>query len=152
MSYHKLWFNKTAQQFKVLQPLPEFHHAQTFIKANLPKLIDEMDSRGLDLRDPGNWWESLYIDAVIELENAEGQMFTIAVGIVDQWKPALAAHRIISSPKMMRFRETVGLDQHWLFYVTSRHPYSDDIWLDLLYEQIDQPVGNNRCILLEVDP
>ncbi|MCH9056290.1 hypothetical protein [Parathermosynechococcus lividus] len=150
MTYHKLWFQQTARQLQVLRPFPAFEIVQGFIHTYLPKLIDDMDGRGLDLTDPYHWWESIYIDGILELENSEGVTLSVAVGIIEQWRNANTALRMITTPRMVELRHSLNLEQHWLFYVSSRKPYPESVWIDLLYEQADKPPPESRCCIIEV--
>jgi len=150
MTYHKLWFQQTARQLKVLRPFPAFQIVQSFVQTYLPKLIDDMDGRGLDLTDPYHWWESIYIDGILELENSEGRTVPVAVGIIEQWRSASTALRLVTTPQMAELRTSLNLEQHWLFYVSSRKPYAEAVWIDLLYEQADKPSPESGCSLIEV--
>lgn len=151
MTYHKLWFQQTASHLKVLRPFPPFSVVQNFIREYLPNLIDYMDGQGLDLSDPQHWWESIYIDGILELENSEGKTLRVAAGIIEQWRNANAALRLITTPAMAKLRrDSLNVSQHWLFYVSSRKPYPESLWIDLLYEQADTPPTETGCTIIEV--
>ncbi len=151
MSYHRLWFRKTARNLKLLQPYPQFSKIQSLVQNHMPRLITELQDGGEDLNDPQVWWQALFIDALLNVENSDGKTFTIGVGLQDKWKPALNAHRTISTPTFQTCRQELGIDQHWLFYVTSKYPYEEETWIDLIYAQIDRDPPSSGCILLDVD-
>ncbi|AFY62658.1 hypothetical protein [Synechococcus sp. PCC 6312] len=151
MSYHKLWFRQTAKNLKLLHPYPEFSKIQGLVKSAMPQLITDLKAEGEDLNDPQVWWQALYMDALLLVENSAGESFKIAVGLQDKWKPALNAHRTISSPTFQKCRERLDIDQHWLFYVTSKYPYGEEVWIDLIYAQVDREPPPSTCVLLDVD-
>lgn len=73
----------------------------------------------------------------------------MAAGIIEQWRNANAALRLITTPAMAKLRrESLNVSQHWLFYVSSRKPYPESLWIDLLYEQADTPPQKRAVPLL----
>ncbi len=149
--YHRLWFRQTARNLQLLQPYPEFTEIQSLVKRTMPRLITDLEAEGEDLNDPQVWWQALFMDAILLVESSNGDALKIAVGIQEKWKPALNAHRAISTPTFQNCRDKLGLDQHWLFYVTSKYPYDEEVWIDLIYAQADREPPPSGCILLDVD-
>jgi hypothetical protein len=151
MSYHKLWFRQTARNLQLLHPYPKFTEIKSLVKSIMPQLIADLHQEGEDLNDPQVWWQALFMDALILVENSAGENLKIAVGLQDKWKPALNAHRTICSTTFQKCRDKLGIDQHWLFFVSSKSPYADDFWIDLIYTQVDREPPPTRCILLDVE-
>ena len=57
---------------------------QAVISGCLPEIVDKARSRGVDLDDPYEVCELLSIDAVISLEDIQGQHHRVAISIVER--------------------------------------------------------------------
>lgn len=150
MSYHILWFRRTAHQLQMLEPDFEFSLLTAILRDRLPYLVQEMAIRGLDLEDPNAWWSAVFMDAVLRIENAQGKNFRVAVGLFEEWEAALNALKTTQSRQFRAIRADLGIDQHWLIYIEGKRPYPNEHWMDLLYREIDRKPGYRGCSLLEM--
>ena len=150
MSYQAMWFKSSASQLRLLERSLNFESVREIVSDRLPLLIKEMESKGLDLEDPNHWWELLFIDGVIRIENASGKLFRVAVYLMDDWRTAVKTLSVIKSRKFQAIRTDLGIDQHWIVFTDAKQPHSNDEWMDVLYRQMDQEPRESGCALIEM--
>ena len=150
MSYQSMWFRNSASQLQLLERSVSFEIVRTIVSERLPLAVQEMESKDLDLEDPNQWWELLFIDGVIRIENASGKLFRVAVYLMDDWRAAVKTLSVIESRKFQAIRTDLGIDQHWIVFTDARQHHSNDEWMDLLYEQIDRKPRESGCALIEM--
>lgn len=150
MSYQAMWFRSAASQLKILDQSLDFSSVRAIISDRLPLLLQEIKGKGKDLEDPTYWWELVYIDGVIALENAQGKLMRVAIYMSDNWRLARTTLKIVQSRKFSMIRTDLGINQHWIIYTEAKHPHSCAQWVDLLYEQIDQQPQLFSIILVAV--
>lgn len=150
MSYQVIWFRKSINQLQLLDSSVSFEIARSVASKHLPLVVKDMESKGLDPEDTDNWWESLFINGVIKIEDAQGKLFKVAVYLVNDQKVAEKALETVESKKFRVIRTDLGIDQHWIVLTDANKPYSNDKWMDVLYEQIDQNSGRSGCALIKL--
>ena len=150
MSYQVIWFRKSINQLRLLDNSISFETVRSVASKHLPLVVKDMESKGLDPEDTDNWWESLFINGVIKIENAQGKLFKVAVYLVNDQKVAEKALQTVESKKFRVIRTDLGIDQHWIVLTDANKPYSDDKWMDVLYEQIDQKSGSSGCASIKL--
>lgn len=150
MSYQVIWFRKSVNQLRLLDKSISFETVRAIVSDHLPLAVKDMESKGLDLEDTEPWWKSLFINEVIRIENAEGKLFKVAIYLVNDRKVAEKVLETVESKKFRTIRTALGIDQHWIVLTDGKKPYSDDEWVDVLYEQIDQNSGMSGCALIEM--
>lgn len=150
MSYQAIWFRKSINQLQLLDNSVSFETVQSVVNEHLPLAVKDMESKGLDSEDTDYWWKLLFISGVIKIENIQGKLFKVAVYLVDDRKIAERALETVESRKFRIIRTDLGIDQHWIILADAKKPYSDDKWMDVLYEQIDQNSGRSGCALIEL--
>lgn len=150
MSYQVIWFRKSVNQLQLLDRSVSFEIVRTIVSERLPLAVKDMEAKGLDPEDTDHWWESLFINGVIKIENAQGKLFKVAIYLVNDPKVAEKALETVESKKFRIIRTDLGIDQHWIVLTDARKPHSDDKWMDVLYEQIDRNSGKSGCALIEM--
>lgn len=149
MSYQSMWFRSAASQLRLLDRSLSFEIIRAIVSDRLPFAIEEMELKGLDLEDPTHWWELLFIDGVIRIENAQGKLIRVAIYLTDNWKVAVKTLEVVESKKFQMLRTDLGIDQHWIVFADAKTPHSNDYWMDVLYGQIDQEQSLSGCALVE---
>lgn len=150
MSYQAMWFRKAASQLRLLDWGENFENVRAMIDERFPLAVKKMKSKGLDLEDPNHWWELLFIDGLIKIENSQGEIFRVGIYLVKDWRAAEKTLEIIESRKFQTVRSELGIDQHWLILTDAKKPHSNDDWIDALYGQIDQEPRESGCALIEM--
>lgn len=150
MSYQSIWFKNAASQLQLLDRGLSFESIRAIVSDRLPLAVKEMQAKGIDLADPASWWELLFINAVIKVENAQGKQVRVAICLLDDWKVAVKTLAIIESKKFEMLRTDLGLDRHWIVFADSKTPYANDIWMDIIYGQIDIEPSKSGCALIEM--
>lgn len=150
MSYQVIWFRKSISQLRLLDNSISFETVRSVASKHLPLVVKDMELKGLDPEDTDNWWKSLFISGVIKIENAQGKLFKVAVYLVTDQKVAEKALQTVESKKFRVIRTDLGIDQHWIVLTDANKPYSDDKWMDVLYEQIDQKSGRSGCASIKL--
>lgn len=149
MSYQAIWFKTAAKQLQIIDFSLSFSSLQTIVGDRLPLLVQEMKRKRVDLDDPSYWWEALFINQLIVIENAQGKQLRVAVYLSDDWKVVQTTLKIVEFPKFQSVRVDLGIDQHWIIYV-DRTPLSVEEWCDLLYTNIDIEASASGCKVIEV--
>ena len=150
MSYQAIWFRKSVSQLRLLDRSVSFETVRTIVSDRLPLAVKDMESKGLDLEDTDHWWESLFINGVISIEDAQGKLFKVAIYLVNDRRVAEKALETVESTKFRTIRNDLRIDQHWIVLTDAKKPHSDDEWMDVLYEQIDRSSGKSGCALIEM--
>jgi hypothetical protein len=150
MSYQSIWFKRSASQLQLLERSLNLESVREIIGDRLPLAIKELELKGLDPEDPNSWWDLLFIDGVIRLENAQGKPSRVAICVMDNWRTVVKTLQIVKSKKFQIVRTDLGIDQHWIVFTESKKPYSNEDWMDLLYGQIDQEPSQSGCALIEM--
>lgn len=150
MSYQAMWFRSAASQLRLLEPSLSLESVKEIVSDRLPLAVKEMELKGLDLDDPYSWWELLFVDGTIAIENAQGKVLRVAVYLTHNWWQAEKTLKVIESKKFRVIRADLGVDQHWIVFTDARKPYSNDEWMDVLYGQIDQEQSESGCALIEM--
>lgn len=150
MSYQKMWFRSAASQLKILEQSLDFASVCEIISAHLPLLVAEIKGKGVDLEDPTYWWELVYIDGVVVLENAQGKLMRVAIYMSDNWRTSRTILRIIQSRTFLSIRNDLGINQHWIIYSEAKNPHCTAQWVDVLYAQIDLQPDVFGCVLVEM--
>ena len=145
-----MWFRNSASQLQLLDRSVSFEIIRAIASDRLPLAVQEMESKDLDLEDPNHWWELLFIDGVIRIENASGKLSRVAIYVIDDWRTAVKTLKVIQSRKFQAIRTNLGIDQHWVVFTDARQPHSNDEWMDLLYGQVDQELNESGCTLIEM--
>jgi hypothetical protein len=153
MSIIGLRFRSMAARIKVLSlnhPDLAVEKVQRVISDRLTEIVDRARSSGIDLDDPYEVWELLSIDAVISLEDIQGQHHRVAISIVEN---EARAYRLMKQRQTYAWKDvrvTLGMHCHWIFCVNAKHLPSDGEWIDILYHQIDIPCGWSDCRLINL--
>ncbi len=150
MSYQSMWFRSAASQLQLLEQSLSFESVRAIVSDRLPILVKEMESKGLDLEDPTYWWELLFIDGAIKIENVQGKQQRVAIYLTNHWRMAVKTLAVIESRKFQMIRTDLGVDQHWIIFTDTKHPHSHDYWMDVLYGQIDTKPSKSGCALIEM--
>jgi hypothetical protein len=123
---------------------------QAVISGCLPEILDKARSRSVDLEDPDEMWELLSIDAVVSLEDIQGQHHRVAISIVERED---RAYRLMKQRQTYLWKEVrvdLGIYCHWVFCIDAKHLPDDGEWIDILYHQIDLPRGWSDCRLVNL--
>ena len=150
MSYQSMWFRSAASQLRLLDRALNFESVKEIVSDRLPLAVKEMELKGLDLEDPNYWWELLFIDGVIGLENAQGKLFRVVIHLLDNWRTAVKTLQVIESRKFQMLRTDLRIDQHWIVFTDAKKPHPYEYWVDVLYGQIDQEPSSSGCVLIEM--
>lgn len=150
MSYQAMWFRSAASQLRLLDRALSFESVKEIVSDRLPLAVKEMELKGLDLEDPTHWWELLFIDGAIAIENAQGKPIRVAIYLMDNWRTAVKTLLVIESRKFQMIRTDLGIDQHWIVFTDAKEPHSNEYWVDVLYGQIDIEPRQSGCALIEM--
>ncbi|MBW4696580.1 MAG: hypothetical protein KME03_01530 [Aphanocapsa lilacina HA4352-LM1] len=152
MSYQsKLWFQRIARELKIVDK--EFLRTITVatlrpaIRSRLSDRVEEASRRGEDLQDPATWLDLVLIDAVVSLENIDGEAIRVAVLVTTRDRHALNELGLVKSQNFRAVRSALGIQRHWVILLDSVAPPSQEQLVDSLYEQIDQP---GECTLIDL--
>jgi hypothetical protein len=153
MSIIGLRFRSMAARIKVLS----LNHSdlavekvRLIISDRLTEIVGFARSSGIDLDDPYEVWELLSIDAVISLEDIQGQHHRVAISIVERED---RAYRLMKQRQTYLWKEVrvdLGIYCHWVFCIDAKHLPDDGEWIDILYHQIDLPRGWSDCRLINL--
>jgi hypothetical protein len=153
MSIIGLRFRSMAARIKVLS----LNHrdlavekVRLVISDRLTGIVDRARSSGIDLDDPYEVWELLSIDAVISLEDIQGQHHRVAISIVEHEARAYRLMKQRQTYSWKDVRVTLGMHCHWVFCVNAKQLPDDGEWIDILYHQIDIPRGWSDCRLINL--
>jgi hypothetical protein len=153
MSIIGLRFRSMAARIKVLtlnHPDLAVEKVQAVISDCLPEIVDKARSRGADLDDPYEVWELLDIDAVVSLEDIQGQHHRVAISIVERED---RAYRLMKQRQTYLWKEVrvdLGIYCHWVFCIDAKYLPDDGEWIDILYHQIDIACGWSDCRLINL--
>jgi hypothetical protein len=153
MSIIGLRFRSMAARIKVLSlnhPDLAVEKVQLVIGDRLTGIVDRARSSGIDLDDPYEVWELLSIDAVISLEDIQGQHHRVAISIVENEARAYRLMKQRQTYSWKDVRVTLGMHCHWVICVNAKHLPDDGEWIDILYHQIDTPRGWSDCRLINL--
>jgi hypothetical protein len=154
MSIIGLRFRSMAARIKVLNlnhPDLEVEKVQLVIElSRLTGIVEKARSRGVDLDDPYEVWELLGIDAVISLEDIQGQHHRVAISIVEREDRAYRLMKQRQTYSWKDVRVALGMHCHWVLCVNGKHLPDDGEWIDILYHQIDIPRGWSDCRLINL--
>jgi hypothetical protein len=153
MSIIGLRFRSMAARIKVLSlnhPDLAVEKVRLVISDRLTGIVDRARSSGIDLDDPYEVWELLSIDAVISLEDIQGQHHRVAISIVEREDRAYRFMKQRQTYSWKDVRVTLGMNCHWVFCVDAKHLPDDGEWIDILYHQIDIPRGWSDCRLINL--
>jgi hypothetical protein len=153
MSIIGLRFRSMAARIKVLSlnhPDLAVEKVRLVISDRLTGIVDKARSIGIDLDDPYEVWELLSIDAVISLEDIQGQHHRVAISIVENEARAYRLMKQRQTYSWKDVRVSLGMHCHWVFCVNAKHLPDDGEWIDILYHQIDTPRGWSDCRLIDL--
>jgi hypothetical protein len=123
---------------------------QLVIGDRLTGIVEKARSRGIDLDDPYEVWELLSIDAVISLEDIQGQHHRVAISLVEREDRAYRLMKQRQTYSWKDVRVALGMHCHWVLCVSAKHLPDDGEWIDILYHQIDIPRGWSDCRLINL--
>ncbi|MGI0481090.1 hypothetical protein ACN4EE_09885 [Geminocystis sp. CENA526] len=146
-----LRFQTLAQQLKVLafdakDLNPE--HLLSVAEKFVSKRLAWAKNKRYDLTDIFVLWETLNIDAVMELENAGGKLIRVGVSFVGNEDKGRDRVYDLKSRSGYGIRKALKLEQYWVFAVNFKHFPCQDEWIDILYREIDTPVNHSGCRLI----
>jgi hypothetical protein len=153
MSIIGLRFRSMAARIKVLSlnhPDLAVEKVRLVISDRLTGIVDRARSIGIDLDDPYEVWELLGIDAVISLEDIQGQHHRVAISIVENEARAYRLMKQRQTYSWKDVRVALGMHCHWVICVNAKHLPDDGEWIDILYHQIDIPRGWSDCRLINL--
>jgi hypothetical protein len=153
MSIIGLRFRSMAARIKVLNlnhPDLAVEKVRLAIGDRLTELVQKARSRGVDLDDPYEVWELLGIDAVISLEDIQGQHRRVAISIVEREDRAYRLMKQRQTYSWKAVRVDLGMHCHWVLCANAKHLPDDGEWIDILYHQIDIPRGWSDCRLINL--
>lgn len=128
-------------QLEQIIPLIAIHLSSLFLSAI---------ARRLDLNDLITVWGLLKIDAIIRLENNQGESIRVAVALHNQDNKAYSLYRMAQKSSMSKIRKLLNINQYWVFCVQEQlFPEKED-WIDLLYNQIDISSNKGSCQLINL--
>ena len=153
MSIIGLRFRSMAARIKVLNlnhPDLSVETVRLVISDRLAEMVDKARSIGIDLDDPYEVWELLSIDAVISLEDIQGQHHRVAISIVENEARAYRLMKQRQTYSWKDVRVALRMHCHWVICVNAKHLPDDGEWIDILYHQIDIPRGWSDCRLINI--
>jgi hypothetical protein len=122
MSIIGLRFRSMAARIKVLSlnhPDLAVEKVRLAISDRLTEIVDRARSNGVDLDDPYEVWELLSIDAVISLEDIQGQHHRVAISIVENESRAYRLMKQRQTYSWKDLRVSLGIHCHWIFCVNA---------------------------------
>lgn len=122
MSYQFMWFRSASRQLQLLEQGLRLESVRAIV-SGLPLALKKMESKGLDLEDPDSWWELLFINEVIKIENAQGKLQRVAICLIDNWQTAVKTLAVIESRKFQIIRTDLGIDQDWIVFNNAKNPF-----------------------------
>jgi hypothetical protein len=136
----------TASDLKLEQVTP-------IIKTSFNKQLEKAIAQGeIDLNEPSDVWELLYIDSIIKLENFEGRLIRVGITFQSQENRAYRIYGQVQKPAFQSILQKLGIERFWIFAISdSKHYFpSCEEWIDILYEQIDLPANACGCKLISL--
>jgi hypothetical protein len=153
MSLLPLHFRSIAAQIQIsdmaakdikwekILPLLAIHLTQQFLNAIANRV---------DLNDIIAVWGLLGIDAIVRLENKDGESTRVAVALRNQNNKAYSVYRMAQQPAMVKIRHLLNIDRYWVFCVEEKLFPTKEQWIDLLYTQIDCSTNSSSCKLINL--
>lgn len=144
MSHQAKWFRQTAHELRLLH----FHkldlsipRLQGVVETVLPNAVAKAHQQKLDLTHPATWWEIVYTDALLYIENQEGKRLRVAVHVTPSERHAQRVYHTLQMPDYALVREKLIVHRHWVLVVEKDTPHSAAQWVDILYENADRSVA-----------
>jgi len=144
------WFKKAASQLQLLEPDLSFDSVKKIVGEHLPLQLKKMELQDLDMEEASYWWNLLFTDAMLAIENAQGKLFRVATYVTSDWDLAIKALKTVRSTKFQMIRLDMGIDRHWIILTSAKKPHKNDDWVDLLYEQIDKEPSESGSALIKM--
>ena len=151
MSLLGLRFRTIASHLQLL----EYHHqdlafetVSNLVATQLTNRWERAIARGQDPEDPYTVWELLHLDAVINLEDCQGQFTRVGISLVTQENRAYRILKQAQKPAFNKVRKSLKIYRYWVFCVEPKHFPSDGEWIDILYSEIDKPNSASGCQLI----
>lgn len=147
----RVQFKATAHRLGLLDMTGKEFTAQrlrALVSEYLPKKLDWAMSQRQDLDDLATLWEIIGIDAVITVENEAGKNIRVGVSLLDNENKAQNLMYDLKGKVRTSLRHQLDIEQYWVFVLKSKSYPSDEDWIDILYEEIDQPPSPSRCRLI----
>ncbi|WP_030008169.1 hypothetical protein [Picosynechococcus sp. NKBG042902] len=153
MSLLSLQFRAVAAQLKVLEqsnPNLSFPRVKQLVQNHLGREFERALYSRQDMEDPYTYWDLLLIDAVLLLEDHQGNMARVAVYVVPNEYKAHKAIRTVTQPAQFRVRQQLGINYYWVLCLDAKKFPRQGQWIDLIYAEIDRQGSQKACRLIEV--
>ncbi len=150
MTYQAMWFRQSARKLRLLdfdeKNLP-LDRVSSALERYLPDRVRQIDQQGLDADHNATWWELIFVDGLLDIENQEGKTLRVAVGVTSSDRHAHRALSLIRSSGFSQVRRELGIDRQWIVLVKADQPHTQDEWADFLYSWVDRPEEETGCAL-----
>jgi hypothetical protein len=123
------------------------------IKTSFNEKLERAIALGeIDLDEPSDVWELLYIDSIIKLENFEGKSIRVGVALRSREHQAYRIYAQVQKPTFQSILQQLKIERFWIFAISDFKHYFPrrEQWIDLLYEQIDLPANACGCKLIDL--
>ena len=151
MSILGLRFRSAASRLQVLH----YHHPDLAFEKVSDLVITHLTTRWhkaianrQDPDDPYTIWQLLYLDALVNLEDWQGNFTRVGVALVTEENQAYHIFKQAQKPAFNTVRKSLKIYRFWVFCVEPKYFPSDGKWVDILYSEIDKPSRGSGCKLI----
>ena len=143
MSILGLRLRSAASRLQILDyhhPDLAFEKVSTLVISHLSNQWEKAINNGQDPDHPYTLWQLLYLDAVINLEDFQGNFTRVGVFLASKENKAYHILKQVQKPAFNKVRKSLKIYRFWVFCVEPKYFPSDGEWVDLLYSEIDKPI------------
>ncbi len=148
----RLRFQALASQLRVLNfyaPDLKAEYLLSVAEEYLPKRVLSARKKRHDLTDIYELWDIFNIDAVIFLENQEGNLIRVGISLVQEEEKGYNLIYDLKGKLWQGIRQALQLEQYWVLVVKWQDfPKDKGEWIDILYREIDTPATASGCRLI----
>ncbi len=147
----RLRFRAIASQIQILDLTAKDLNGKALYniaKTYLPKRLDFAIKQRQDLEDLANLWEILGIDAVIAIEDQQGKLTRVGISLLDNESKAQNLFYDMKGKKRSLIRQDLNIEQYWVIVVQPKNFPEVEEWIDILYQEIDEPPTESGCRLI----
>lgn len=148
----KLRFQAIASQLKILAFDDSDFTAECLLSVAqeyMPHRVVGAQKKRLDLKDTYVLWDVLDIHGVVTLENQEGKSIRVGISFVESERKGSDLIYDLKGKLWYDIRQELKLEQYWVFLVKWKDfPQDKGEWIDILYGEIDIPIGDSGCRLI----
>ncbi|WP_024546876.1 hypothetical protein [Picosynechococcus sp. NKBG15041c] len=153
MSLLNLQFRTIAARLQILEnsnPDLAFPKVRRLVTTHLRRELIKAIAQRQDPEDPHTLWEILKIDAVLCLENRQGDKIRVGICLVSNEYQAYKTLKTANQAAYFQVRRQLAIQCYWVLCLDPKKFPNQGRWTDLLYWEIDRQgeADHSRLIFL----